>query len=259
MILIVFVSTPKLTTCQYRSSSKRGMNGDIILRKLKLAPAQIASMVENMDCSQLDSVELRTLYEFMPTEDERKGLTIYLENSKSRFNAIADLTPCEQFMVAMKELTDSEEKFQCMIFISEFQGKMAELKWDVSHLSAACKELRASNRFKMLLAMILTLVNKINSIGEDDAAIAHGFSLDSLSKLGEVSVIACTFISICWLHSTHHIEWSQYFSRLKHLITKQLSCTISCKSYANQTKTYSSFKKISNLLFLQKMWRWNDW
>lgn len=181
----------------YRCSSKRGMNGDIILRKLKLAPDQVASMVENLDCSQLDSGELRTLYEFLPTEEERKGLTRYLENSKLQPTSVVDLTPCEQFMLAMHDLEDSEKKLQSMIFISEFQGKMAELKWDIDHLSAACEELRTSTRFKMLLAMILMIVNKINSSDEDDETIAHGFSLDSLAKLCEVSAIAwhlCQFV-----------------------------------------------------------------
>ena len=175
------------------------MNGDIILRKLKLTPAQVASMVENLDCSQLDSVELRTLYDFMPTEEERKNLTIYLENS-SQTNSIVELTPCEQFMVAMKDLKDSEKKLQSMIFTSEFQAKMAELKWDVHHLSAACEELRTSERFKMLLAMTLMLVNKINSSDEDETSVAHGFSLDALSKLDEVSVKSWDFFQcFCFL------------------------------------------------------------
>lgn len=166
------------------------MNGDIILRKLKLAPSQIASMVDNLDFSSLDSADFRTLYEFMPTEEESTGLTTYLKNSKPRDEAIADLTPCEQFMVAMKDLKDCEKKFQSIIFMSEFQGKLAELKWDVGHLSAACEELRTSKRFQMLLAIILRLVNIINSGGDDNASVANGFSLDSLSKLGEVSVFA---------------------------------------------------------------------
>lgn len=173
-----------------RCSSKRGMNGDIILRKLKLTPEQVASMVKNMDCSRLDSGELRTLYEFLPTKEESIGLTRYLKNSKSQTNSVVDLTPCELFMLAMNDLEDSEKKLQSMIFISEFQIRMDELKWDVGHLSAACEELRTSTRFKMLLAMILMIVNKINSSAEDDETIAHGFSLDSLSKLCEVSAIA---------------------------------------------------------------------
>ena len=162
------------------------MNGDIILRKVKLAPSQVASMVDNMDCGKLDPVELKSLYEFMPTDEEMKALTTYLSNSKSRDEAVEEMTPCEQYMVAMKDLKDSEKKFQCIIFLAEFKNKMAELKWDVDALSTACEELKTSKRFQTLLAMILLLVNQINTGGEGGAT-ADGFTLDSLSKLSEVS------------------------------------------------------------------------
>ncbi|KAL7552298.1 hypothetical protein ACHAWF_015542 [Thalassiosira exigua] len=164
--------------------SKRGMNGDIILKKIKLDPSQVVSLVDCMDCGKLDAVELKSLYEFMPTDEEIKGLTTYLENSKSRNEAVADMTPCEQYMVAMKDLEDSQKKFQSIIFLAEFKGKMNELKWDVDHLVTACEELRTSKKLQTLLAMILELVNKIN-IGDEGGAIADGFTLDSLSKLSE--------------------------------------------------------------------------
>jgi len=61
---------------------------------------------------------------------------------------------------------------------------MNELKWDVDHLGAACQELRASKRFHTLLAMILELVNEINTGGEGGAS-AVGFTLESLTKLSE--------------------------------------------------------------------------
>lgn len=169
------------------SSSKRGMNGDIILRKIKMNAEQVATMVDNMDSSRLDAVELKSLYEFMPNDEESKGLTAYLEGQESRDEAIAEMTPCEQYMVAMKDLVDSEKKFQSIIFLAEFQNKMSELKWDVDHLVAACEELRTSKRFQTLLAMILILVNKINT-GEEGGPTASGFTLDSLVKLSEVSV-----------------------------------------------------------------------
>ncbi len=76
------------------------MNGDIILRKLKLLPLQVASMVDNMDCG-MDPQELKSLYEFIPTREETEGLQFYLKNSNSRADALANLTPCEQYMVAM--------------------------------------------------------------------------------------------------------------------------------------------------------------
>lgn len=92
-------------------------------------------------------------------------------------------------IVQMKDLKDSEKKFQSIIFLAEFQSKMAELKWDVDSLCSACEEMKSSKRWKTLLAMILVLVNKINNGDEDvkPSAIANGFTLDSLSKLSEVS------------------------------------------------------------------------
>lgn len=169
------------------NSSKRGMNGDIILRKVKLAPEEVASMINSMDCGKLDEFMLKTLFEFMPTDDEMKGLTNYLENAKSREKAVEEMTPCEQYMVAMKDLKDGEKKFRSLIFLREYQTKITELKSSVDHLNAACEELRTSEKFKNLLAMILTLVNKINTGGEK-GPVAEGFTLDSLSKLSEVSI-----------------------------------------------------------------------
>lgn len=119
-------------------------------------------------------------------------------------------------------MQDSEKKFRCIIFLSEFQVKMTELKYDVDHLCAACKELRTSKRFSELLALILLLVNDINCM--DGGATVDGFTLDSLSKLSEVSLVfvfpvavssrnalTCTFAQSC---------------RQRPLITKQRSCNI---------------------------------
>lgn len=77
------------------------MNGDIILKKLKLLPLQVASMVDDMNCDDMDPQEVRCLVEFLPTREETEGLRLYLKNSKSRADALANLTPCEQYMVAM--------------------------------------------------------------------------------------------------------------------------------------------------------------
>ncbi|KAL7538804.1 hypothetical protein ACHAXR_008805 [Thalassiosira sp. AJA248-18] len=165
--------------------SKRGFNGDIILKKIKVAPEEVASMIDSMDCGSLDPTALKSLYEFMPTDEERKGLADYLENCKCpRDEAVADLTPCEKFMVAMTALSDGDKKFHGMIFLAEFQSKITELKSNVDHVVTACDELQTSKRFKALLAIILKLVNRINN-GSGGGAIVDGFTLDSLSKLSE--------------------------------------------------------------------------
>lgn len=176
--------------------SKRGMNGDIILRKVKLSPIEVATLIENMDVGSLDAVELKSLYEFMPTDEEMKALTSYLESSKDKEEEISYMTPCEQYMVAMKDLKDSDKKFQCIIFLSDFGNKLKELKWDVDHLKAACEQLKSSTRFRSLLKMILILVNKINT-GDEGGAIADGFTLETLAKLNEVNDLSAANHFFC--------------------------------------------------------------
>ena len=168
--------------------AKRGMNGDILLRKVKLTAFEVATMVEHMDPGVLDPTELRSMYEFMPNDEEKQGLTAYMnsQKGKSREEAMEELTPCEQYMVAMNDLKDSERKFQGMIFMAEFPSKLSDIKYEVDNLIAACAELNDSERFQTLLAMVLVLVNKIN-IGDEDPnnKKAQGFTLESLSKLSE--------------------------------------------------------------------------
>ena len=102
------------------------------------------------------------------------------------------------FLSFTQDVKDSEKKFLCIIFFSEFQIKMAELKYDVDHLCAACEELRKSKRFSELLAVILLLVNDINGVEGGTT----GFTLDSLSKLSEVSVLFCLLYPIKWCKQT---------------------------------------------------------
>ena len=208
--------------------SKRGMNGDIILRKVKYSPLELSAMVEHLDAGRMDSQELKTLYEYLPTKEETVGIRAYLMKSKSHNDAIADLTPTEQYMVALLKVVDYDSKFLCLIFLSEFQIKMAELKYDVDQLRAACKELRTSKSFSELLAFILRLVNEIN-YGVDGCASVEGFTLDSLSKLSEVSI----YILFCSQHLLYLASLLlrphsllRIHNRRRHLTTRHQSSNI---------------------------------
>lgn len=174
--------------------AKRGMNGDIILKKLKLNPTQVTSMVDRLEFEGLDADSLRSLYDFLPSDEEIKGLTKYLANV-NRDEALGGMTPCEQYMVAMKDTPESEQKIRSMIFSAEFKSKMTDLKYDSDNLLAACNELRNSERFRALLAAILKLVNQINSGEESNKRC--GFTLDTLIKISEVSHVICIIIELC--------------------------------------------------------------
>lgn len=155
---------------------------------------------------KFDSTQLKALKEFLPTEEEASGLNIYLKKApkdsegKVCAQAMADLCACEKYMVAMMKVSDASAKFDCLLFETQFQSRIEEINESIDTLNKACSDVRESIRLRKLMAMILTLVNQINTGGSGN--LAAGFTLDALLKLDEVSV---TNLSCCiiFLPSSH--------------------------------------------------------
>jgi hypothetical protein len=70
-----------------------------------------------------------------------------------------------------------------MFFKFNFKGRLEELEQGIITVKKACDEVISSERLRKMMAMILTLVNHINTGG--DGTLAAGFSLDALLKLNE--------------------------------------------------------------------------
>jgi len=200
---------------------KRSMNGGIILLRLKLDYKKIAQMVDKMydsslrvlyllllstvlrncfiltphlfffvrDHGRLDATQLKGLKEFLPTIDEKKGLLSYMDRAgtseEAKKTAYAELSECEKYMLAMIDVADAAGKFDCMLFRVQFRHRLDEIVDSVQVVEKACEEVRSSEKLQQVMALILTLVNEINTGGDGNAAI--GFSLDALLKLNEVS------------------------------------------------------------------------
>jgi hypothetical protein len=143
-------------------------------------------------CGKFDATQLKALKEYLPTDEESAGLKLYIKNAKTRegkgegklSEAMADLCACEKYMVAMMEVPDAADKFDCMLFEIQFESRMEEANVSIETLNKACTDVRESTRLRKLIAMILTLVNQINTGGSGN--LAAGFSLDALLKLDEV-------------------------------------------------------------------------
>lgn len=86
----------------------------------------------------------------------------------------------------MMKVEMADEKFHCMIFKYLFDHKLKELMDGLTTLINACEEVQKSVRLRKLMALILMLGNQINTGGSGN--MAHGFTLDALLKLDEVSV-----------------------------------------------------------------------
>jgi Formin Homology 2 Domain len=97
----------------------------------------------------------------------------------------ADLSETEKYMVTLMDVPEASSKLEALLFRCVFTNRFQDVTDAVKTLNAACDELRSSERLRKLMAMILTVVNQINTGGEGNAAL--GFTLDALLKLNEVS------------------------------------------------------------------------
>ena len=137
---------------------------------------------------RLDSTQMMALKEYLPTIDERTGLEAYMKKCKTEEDtakAYADLSECEKYMWTLRRVDDAAAKFDCMIFKESFRTRVDELEASIRVIEKACDETKTSESLQKILAMILTLVNTINTGGEGKN-MAQGFTLDGLLKLNEV-------------------------------------------------------------------------
>ena len=140
------------------------------------------------DHTKFDSIELKNLKEYLATSDERMALEAYMskggESKEKKEELFKDLSETEKYMVTLMEVSDAEAKLHTMDFRNGFKNRFTDVTSAVRTLNTACDELRSSEKFRKLMAMILTVVNQINTGGEGN--LAMGFTLDALLKLNEV-------------------------------------------------------------------------
>jgi hypothetical protein len=83
------------------------------------------------------------------------------------------------------DVAKAEDHFDCMLFRVQFRSKFDELTECLRTVDKACDEVRSSEKFRQIMAIILTVVNQINTGGEGKGQ-AMGFNLETLLKLNEV-------------------------------------------------------------------------
>ena len=112
------------------------------------------------------------------------------------------MIPCEKYMVAMMDVPNASSKFDCLLFQVQFQTRYDETIESINTLINACHDVVTSFKLRKLMAMILTLVNQINTGGSGN--IASGFTIDALLKLDEVSQFSverqlqnCSILILC--------------------------------------------------------------
>lgn len=105
------------------------------------------------------------------------------ESSEAREKLFADCSETEKYMVTMIDVQDASGKLDAMLFRSVFKTRFEDATEGIRTLNSACEQLRTSEKLRKLMAVILAVVNQINTGGEGNMAM--GFSLDALLKLNE--------------------------------------------------------------------------
>jgi Formin Homology 2 Domain len=137
---------------------------------------------------KLDATSLKALKEMLPTSEEKKNLAAFVDKCGSsadeKEKAYSAFSECEKYMYSMIPVADASGKLECMIFRTQFQARYDEILESVEIIDKSCDEVRTSERLEKVMAIILTLVNQINTGGNGNEAA--GFTLDALLKLNEV-------------------------------------------------------------------------
>jgi len=150
---------------------KRGQNGGIALARLKVPFSLVRTHISNMNDECFTIEQLRSLEEFLPTQEEAD----LLKNFKGDASMLGQ---AEKYMREMLGFTSAAKHIQCMIYKQQFQARALECSQTVEKIDKACDDVKSSKGLKKVLLTILTVGNQMN-----DGAGNIGFSLDSLLKL----------------------------------------------------------------------------
>lgn len=150
---------------------KRGQNGGIALARIKLAFPEVKERVAKMEDEGFTTDQLRSLEEYLPTQEEKHLLKSFKGDKEM-------LGQAEKYMLEMMGFGTAAKRIQCMVFKQQFKGKITESKTIITKIENACDDVKMSVRLKKVLKTILKVGNQMN-----DGADSLGFTLDSLLKL----------------------------------------------------------------------------
>ncbi|XP_059482585.1 protein diaphanous isoform X2 [Neocloeon triangulifer] len=132
------------------------------------------------DIESLPDSVLQQLISYLPPPDQLKKL----QEFKSQYN---ELTEAEQFAVTISEIKRLLPRLKSMSFRLHQSEMVQDVKPDIVAGTAACEEIKTSQRFARILELILLMGNYMNSGSRNEAAF--GFEISFLPKLSSTKDI----------------------------------------------------------------------
>ncbi|KAK6645426.1 hypothetical protein RUM43_001703 [Polyplax serrata] len=117
---------------------------------------------------------LKQLIDYLPPADQ-------LGKLREVISQYDDLTEAEQFAVTISDIKRLHPRLKSLSFRQRFSEIVQEIKPDIVAGTAACEEVKRSNKFARILELILLLGNYMNSGSRNGQAF--GFEISFLPKL----------------------------------------------------------------------------
>lgn len=158
---------------------QKSQNTAIILRSLVVSRKEIIDAL--FEGQGLSADTLEKLIRIAPTPDEEAKILQFNGN-------LTELADAESFLFhILKAVPSAFICINAMLFRSNYDSEVLQLKESLQILELGCKELRTRGLFLKLLEAILKAGNKMNA--GTSRGNAQGFDLSTLQKLSDVKSI----------------------------------------------------------------------
>ncbi|KAM4586804.1 protein diaphanous homolog 1 [Fundulus diaphanus] len=154
--------------------SKSSQNLSIFLGSFRLPYEEIKNAILQVNEKILTESLVQNLIKLLPGPEQLNVLA----EMKDEYD---DLAEAEQFGVVMSGVKRLMPRLQAIQFRLQFEEQLNNIKPDVVAVTAACEELRKSEKFAQLLQIILLVGNYMNAGSRNGSAF--GFSISYLCKL----------------------------------------------------------------------------
>jgi len=161
---------------------RRANNLSIVLSQFRpRAPHEVVAAIVALDAS-LPSGGLSALAQVLPTDDEVSDVKRFLARADSE--TAERLGDAERFVAAAMTLrgTALADTVECLLFRSSLEVLLTDVNSALQSVRAGCTALKESAVLRQLLAVTLSLGNKLNQTS------SRGIRLESLLKLRDTRI-----------------------------------------------------------------------
>ncbi|XP_028397686.1 protein diaphanous homolog 1-like [Dendronephthya gigantea] len=158
---------------------KSAQNLSIFLGSQKTSFENFRKMILNCD-ENLKESAIEALLRYLPSAAELKKLG----GMKDKYD---ELSEAEQFACTMSSVKKLESRLKLLLVKKKFPEDVQDIKPNIVNATAACREVRTSQKFSKFLEVVLMVGNYMNAGSKNEQTI--GFEMAFLTKLSSTKSV----------------------------------------------------------------------